>query len=57
MTVKFMTKIKRWVGLSTEPQVSGGASPGPIFRPIFTKLEKMRDLDVADGDKISNEEY
>ena len=50
---RLRNKLKRFFSL---PQVVGGASPGPIFRPIFTKL-KVRDSDVTDGDEISNEEY
>ncbi len=56
MIVKFVTAIKKLKRFLSLPQVAGGASPGPIFRPIFTKL-KVRDFDVDDGDKISNEEY
>ncbi|KKL73329.1 hypothetical protein LCGC14_2075970 [marine sediment metagenome] len=50
---RLRNKLKRFFSL---PQVRGGTSPGPIFRPIFTKLETMRDYD-DDGDQISDEEY
>ena len=50
---RLRNKLKRFFSL---PQVRGGTSPGPIFRPIFTKLETMRDFD-DDGDSISDEEY
>ena len=56
MIVKFVTAIKKLKRFLSLPQVAGGASPGPIFRPIFTKLETVRDFD-DDGDSISNEEY